>query len=38
VEAQLRRRRQVQKLLANAAKIAAADMRWAIEALLGRDC
>lgn len=27
----------VQKLLANAAKIAAADMRWAIEALLGRD-
>ncbi|TCQ05733.1 type I restriction enzyme HsdR N-terminal domain-containing protein [Sphingomonas sp. PP-CC-3A-396] len=27
----------VQKLLANTAKIAAADMRWAIEALLGRD-
>ena len=27
----------IQKLLANAAKIAAVDMRWAVEALLGRD-
>ncbi|MEJ7776984.1 MAG: type I restriction enzyme HsdR N-terminal domain-containing protein [Sphingomicrobium sp.] len=27
----------VQKLLVNAAKIAAADMRWAIEALMGRE-
>ena len=30
-------RKEVRQLLANAAKIAAADMRWAIDALMGRE-